>query len=163
MIVADTSALISLTAADTLDLLLDEFDVHTTETVIEELEDLASYEDETAEHAQKVLDRKERIKIHEVDTPEHQSSRIDEGEGSCIQLTRNAQADFLITDDLRALPELQTLTETRIAISPIVLKTLVERGVIAREEALGRLDDAAEERDWLEGPIYRRARGLFDE
>ena len=55
------------------------------------------------------------------------------------------------------------LTETRIAISPIVLKALVERGVLAREEALERLDDAAEEWDWLEVPIYRRARGLFDE
>ncbi|AXG07607.1 hypothetical protein DU500_14875 [Haloplanus rubicundus] len=163
MIVADTSALVSLTAADTLDLLLEEFDVHTTETVIKELEDLASYGDKTAEHAQQVLGRKERTTIREVDTLEYQSSRVDEGEGSCIQLTRDIAADFLITDDLRALPELQTLTETRIAISPIVLKALVERGVLARGEALERLDDAAEERDWLEAPIYRRARGLFDE
>jgi len=163
VIVADTSALISLTAANTPNLLLEEFDVHTTETVIEELEDLASYEDETAEHAQKVLDRKDMITIHEVDTPEYQSSRIDDGEGSCIQLTRNQDTDFLITDDLRALPELQTLTETRIAISPIVLKALVKRGSLEKQEALERLEKTAEERDWLEAPIYRRARKLFDE
>jgi len=163
VIVADTSALISLTAADALDLLLEEFDSHTTEVVIAELEDLASYEDETAEHADEVLTRKDQITVHEVETREYQSSRIDEGEGSCVQLTRNIEADFLITDDLRALPELQTLTETRIAISPIVLKALVERGVLAREDALKRLEDAAREQDWLEGPIYRRAKGLFDE
>ncbi|WP_338742432.1 hypothetical protein [Haloplanus salilacus] len=163
MIVADTSALISLTAADTLDLLLEEFDVHTTETVVEELEDLARYQDYTAEYADIVLSQKERITVHSVDTPEYQSSRVDEGEGSCIQLTRNQDKDFLITDDLRALPELQTLTETRIAISPIVLKALVNRGVLDKQEALERLEKTAEERDWLEAPIYRRARGLFDE
>ena len=163
MIVADTSALISLTAADTHDLLLEEFDVHTTETVIEELEDLASYEDETAEHADTVLGRKERIMIHEVESREYQSSRVDVGEGSCVQLTRNIEADFLITDDLRALPELQTLTETQIAISPIVLKALVKRGVLGKQEALERLEEAAEERDWLEAPIYRRARELFNQ
>lgn len=163
MIVADTSALISLTAADTLDLLLEEFDVHTTETVVVELENLASYGDETADYADRVLTRKDRITVHEVETPEYQSTRIDDGEGSCVQLTRNTDADFLITDDLRALPELQTLTKTRIAISPIVLKALVKRSVLTREEARERLENAAEERNWLEAPIYRQARELFDE
>lgn len=163
MIVADTSALISLTAADTLELLLEEFDIHTTEIVLRELEELASYEDDTAEHADRVLGQNERVTVHDVDTSEHQSARIDDGEGSCVQLTRAQDADFLITDDLRTLPELQTLTETQIAISPIVLKALVKRGVLDKQEALERLEEAAEERDWLEAPIYRRARELFDE
>lgn len=163
MIVADTSALISLTAAGALDLLLEEFESHTTGIVIEELEVLASYGDKTAGHAQQILDRKDRITVHEVEPREYQSSRVDEGEGSCVRLTRNTEADFLITDDLRALPELQTLTETRVAISPIVLKALVKRGVLTREEAIDRLENAAEQRDWLEAPIYRRARELFDE
>lgn len=163
MIVVDTSAFMSLTAARTLDLFLEEFDIHTTETVIQELEDVASYSDDTAGHAEQVLNQKDRVTVHEVDVPEYQSSRIDEGEGSCIQLTRNSDADFLITDDLRALPELQTLTETRIAISPIVLKALVQRDVLKREEALDRLEEAAEKRDWLDAPIYRKARELFDQ
>jgi len=163
MIVVDTSAFISLTAARTLDLFLEEFDVHTTSTVIDELEDVAQYSDETASHAEQVLDSQERTTVHEVDVPEFQSSRIDDGEGSCIQLTQNTDADFLITDDLRALPELQTLTETRIAISPIVLKALVQRDVLKREEALDRLEDAAKKRDWLNAPIYRKARDLFDQ
>ena len=163
MIVVDTSAFISLTAARTLDVFLEEFDIHTTETVIEELEDVAQYSDETASHAEQVLDSRDRITVHDIETAEFQSSRIDDGEGSCIQLTRNTNADFLITDDLRALPELQTLTETRIAISPIVLKALVQRNVLEREEALTRLEEAAEQRDWLNAPIYRKARELFDQ
>jgi len=163
MIVVDTSAFISLTAARTLDLFLEEFDVHTTETVVEELEDVAQYSDETASHAEQVLDSRDRVTVHNVEVSEYQSSRIDEGEDSCIQLTRNSDADFLITDDLRALPELQTLTETRIGISPIVLKALVQRNVLKKEEALNRLEDAAEKRDWLNAPIYRKARDLFDQ
>lgn len=163
MIVVDTSAVISLTAADTLDLFLTEFEVHTTATVIEELEDVTQYNDATADRAQQILDRIERVTVHDVDAPEFRSTRIDKGEGSCVQLTRNTETDFLVTDDLRALPELQSLTETRIAISPIVLKALVRRGVLERDEALNRLETATESRDWLGAPIYRKARELFDD
>jgi predicted nucleic acid-binding protein len=162
MIVADTSSLISLTTADSLDLFLSEFTVHTTETVIEELEDTSQYQDPHGEAAQTVLQHREKISIHEVEDQEFQSSRIDPGEASCILLAREPDADFLITDDLRALPELQPLVNARVAISPIVLKALVQRGVLERDEALSRLDELAETRDWLGAPIYRRAQQLFN-
>lgn len=68
-----------------------------------------------------------------------------------------------MTDDLRALPELQSLVDARVAISPIVLRALVERTVLDEAAALNRLETVAESRDWLEAPIYRRARSLFDE
>ena len=161
MIVGDTSSLISLTTANTLELLLTEFDVHTTETVLKELEDTSQYNDPHAQAAQTILQHQDRITVHEVEDQEFQSSRIDHGEASCIQLTRRLDADFLITDDLRALPEIQPLIATRVAISPIVLKALVKRGVLKREEALDRLEELAETRDWLGAPIYRRARQLF--
>lgn len=163
MIVVDTSAFISLTAAQSLDLFFEEFDVHTTETVVEELEDLSGYSDGDADRARQVLNQQHRCTIHEVDTPDFRSTRIDEGEGSYVQLTRNTDADFLITDDLRALPELQTLTETRIVISPLILKSLDKRGVLGREKAVEKLDRAAAERDWLNAPIYRKARELFEQ
>jgi len=161
MIVADTSSLITLTTADTLELLLTEFDVHTTYTVLKELEDTSQYNDPHAQAAQKVLQHQDQFTVHEVEDQEFQSSRIDKGEASCIQLTRKLDADFLITDDLRALPEIQPPTDARVAISPIVLKALVKRGVLRREEALNRLEELAETRDWLGAPIYRRAQQLF--
>ncbi|MFB6228220.1 MAG: hypothetical protein ABEH88_06570 [Halobacteriales archaeon] len=162
MIVADTSSLISLTTADTLKPFLSEFDVHTTETVIEKLEDTSQYQDPHGEAAQTVLEHREKLNIHDVGDLKFQSSRIDPGEASCSLLTRELDADFLITDDLRALPELQTLVNTRVAISPIVLKALVQRGVLEQEEAMNRLDELAETRDWLGAPIYRRAQQLFN-
>jgi len=162
MIVADTSALISLATGDVLETVLSEFDVHTTQTVIDELEETAEYEDRHAKAAQRILDRLDVVTVHKVENTGFQSSRIDEGEGSCVHLVRTVDADFLITDDFRALPELQTLTKCRVAISPIVLNALIQREILDREEALNKLDELAEQRDWLGAPIYRKARDLFE-
>lgn len=161
MIVADTSALLSLTSIDLLETFLSEFDVHTTDTVIQELEETASYDDRHGDAAHAVLNNSDRIPTHSAPEP-FTSSRVDRGEGSCAALANGEEAEFLITDDLRALPELQTVTDAQVAISPIVLQALVQRGVLEQDEAVERLDELAEQRDWLGAPIYRRARSLLD-
>jgi len=144
MIVADTSALITLASTDVLKLVLEEFDVHTSKLVIEELEDTAEYNDSHGKAANRVLKHRDRFTLHEASQTEFQSSRVDQGEGSCADLARKHEADFLITDDLRALPELQTLSNTQVAISPIVLKALVTGDVLDKEKALEKLDQLAE-------------------
>lgn len=78
-------------------------------------------------------------------------------------LVRGLDAESLLTDDLRALPELEALVAARVAISPLVLRALLERGVLDRAEARTRLETIAETRDWLGAPIYRRAQRLFDD
>lgn len=161
MIVADTSSLISLATVDLLDALLTEFDVHTTELVIAELEETSSYDDQDGNAAQTVLDKQDRFTVHDVQGAVT-SSRVDRGEGSCARLTEEIDADFLITDDLRGLPELQTMAAAKVAISPIVLKAFVRRDVLGEEAARETLDELAENRDWLGAPIYRRAQRLFD-
>lgn len=161
MIVADTSALISIASIDFLDTFLTEFNVHTTETVIEELEETSEYDDRHGDAAQTVLDNLHQINTHQV-KGEFTSSRVDQGEGSCTLLTKEIEAEFLITDDLRALPELQNVTDAKAAISPIVLKALVKRDVLGQNEAVSKLDELAEQRDWLGAPIYRRAKNLFE-
>ena len=160
MIVADTSALVSLASIDRLNVLLAEFDVQTTETVVAELQETADYEDNHGRAAQAVLDPKDGLTVHAVDEP-IETGRIDAGEGSAVVLARERDAEFLITDDLRALPELQAVTETRIVISAIVLRVLVDREVLDVEDARADVERLADERDWLGAPIYRRARELF--
>lgn len=162
MIVADTSALISLASIELLDTFLTEFDVHTTELVVEELEETSEYDDPHGHAAETVLNNLNKITTHQT-TGTFESSRVDQGEGSCAVLTNEIDADFLITDDLRALPELQTIAGSTVAISPIVLKALVNRDILSRDEALEKLDELAKTRDWLGAPIYRRARNLFEE
>ncbi|MFB6360913.1 MAG: hypothetical protein ABEH59_06270 [Halobacteriales archaeon] len=163
MIVADTSALISIATIDTLDLLLSEFDVHTTDTVLKELEATGGYADRHGSAAETVLDHRTRFTVHHIEERGFSSSRVDHGEGSSAVLTNELDADFFLTDDFRALPELQTLVEARVAISPLVLSALVQRGVLAPEEAKNRLAKLAESRDWLDAPIYRRAQAMFDD
>jgi predicted nucleic acid-binding protein len=162
MLVADTSALVSLETAAILDLLLDEYDVHTTETVCEELAATSEYDDRHGVAASSVLDRRKGFTEHAVEEPVT-TSRIDAGEGSCVVLVRRLEADFLLTDDLRALPEIERAVDAQVAISPIVLRALVTRGVIDRETAVERLETLAERRSWLGTPIYRRANELFED
>ncbi len=162
MIVVDTSALITIASINLLDDVLAEYDIYTTETVIQELEETAEYEDIHGEAAQDVLDRVDRIEVYNTSESEFWSSRIDEGEGTTVTLANETQADFLITDDLRALPELQTVAESKVVISPILLKALVKRDVLEQAEALRKLEEAAENRDWLESPIYEKAKNLFE-
>lgn len=163
MIVADTSALISLAAIETLESFLAEFDVHTTDSVVQELEETSGYDNHHGDAAEMVLNNLDWITVHPVQNGDFRSSRVDQGEGSCAKLTNDLEADFLIADDLRALPELQAVVDARVAISPIVLKALLERGVLDPEEAKRRLTRLADSRDWLGAPIYRRAQALFED
>jgi len=161
MLVADTSALVSLATVETVGVVLAEFEVHTTETVVAELEDTAEYDDRHGAAARTGLDARDEFETHEIDEP-LASSRIDPGEGSCAVLTNRLDAEFLLTDDLRALPELQTASDAEVAISPIVLKALVEREVLETDEAREKIERLAERRSWLGQPIYQRAVGLFE-
>jgi predicted nucleic acid-binding protein len=162
MIVADTSALVTLASAEVIETVVDEFEVHTTQVAVSELRDTAEHEDVHGEAAQWVLEQSDNIEVHETDDSGFEPSRIDEGEASCIVLTRQIEPDFLITDDLRALPEVKELVEAKVAISPIVLRALVKRGVLDSEQAEEKLSTIAERRGWLGAPIYRRAKALFD-
>jgi predicted nucleic acid-binding protein len=162
MIVADTSALLSVTTIDLLETFLTEFDVHTTETVLDELDETADYDDTHGKATATVLTHSDQITIHDVEAEPFESSRIDAGEGTCALLTNELEADFLITDDLRALPELQAVVDANLAISPIVLRALVQRDVLERDAAEEMDDLLTQERNWLGAPIYRRAKDLFE-
>lgn len=160
MLAADTSALISLASVDLIETVFAEFDIHTTRTVVRELEASADYDDVHGNAAWIVLDHIDEIAIHDTE-PELQTSRIDEGESSVAALAEERDADFLVTDDLRALPELQNLVQSKVAISQIVLRALVKRGALEDEVAEQKLETLAKRRDWLGAPIYRRAKELF--
>ena len=54
------------------------------------------------------------------------------------------------------------LSEFIVVLSPIILKVLVIRGIIDKSEALAKLNEMAEKRDWLGRPIYRYAKKYFE-
>ncbi|WP_433633232.1 hypothetical protein [Halomicrococcus sp. NG-SE-24] len=162
MLVVDTSAFISLAVGDVLETVLDEFDIVTTQIIVDELEQTADYEDLHGRGATNALAYMDRVDIVDADGQDFVTSRIDSGEASCIVAVRAVDAAFLITDDYRALPELQRLVDADVALSPIVLRALIKRDALSEEEAKATLQTIAEQRDWLGAPIYRYARQLFD-
>lgn len=163
MLVADTSALISLATTDVFETSLDEFEVHTTEIVVQELEETADFDDEHGTAASTVCNHLGKISIHAKENPELESSRVDRGEASCLALERDLQPVFFLTDDIRALPELQALTDAKVVISPILLRALVKREILTNEEARAQLNQLIATRNWIDTPIYRRAQDLFEE
>ncbi len=162
MVVVDTSAFISPSVGDVLKPVLDEYSVHTTQHVHNELLDTAAYDDIHGDAADAVLSSGATITVHESTDPAIETLRIAAGEASCIELVNRETAAFPITDDLRTLPELQSLTDAQVAISPILLRALVTRDVLTATDAQERLDQIARSRDWLGAPIYRRAQKPFE-
>jgi hypothetical protein len=67
-----------------------------------------------------------------------------------------------LTDDFRALGEIEKQIGDAVVLSPIILKVLVIRGTIAESEALAKLGEIARKRDWLGRPIYRYAMRYFE-
>lgn len=161
MLVVDTSAFLSLASVKTLETVLDEHSVHTTETVFEELEETAEYEDLHGKAAQRVIELSSKFQVSSVKTEDFESSRIDRGEYSCVVLADRLETEFILTDDFRALPELKSLVDCQVAISPIMLKALVKKDRITEKEAKEKLDKLAESRNWIGSPIYRHAKDIF--
>lgn len=161
MIVLDTSAFISLAIGDALKQTCETFDVVTTPTVLNELETTATYDDIHAQGASDTLALSDHYTVVNPAERASETSRIDAGEASCIGAVRERDATFLITDDFRALPELQELVLADVALSPVVLRTLVERDILCEETATEALETIAYHRDWLGAPIYRYAQQLF--
>lgn len=162
MLVVDTSAFISLAVGGILETVVSEFDVVTTKAVVNELAETAEYDDRHGTAARNTLELVGDMKIIDVSGDAFVTSRIDSGEASCVAAVREVDAAFLITDDYRALPELRELVAVDVALSPIVLRALVNRGALPEEEAKEAFEMIAEGRDWLEAPIYRHARQLFE-
>ena len=68
----------------------------------------------------------------------------------------------MLTDDFRALGEIEKQIGEMVVLSPIILKVLALRGIIDKRQALTKLDEMAERRDWLGRPIYRYAKKYFE-
>ena len=162
MLVGDTSAFISLAVGGVLESVIEEYEVVTTEVIWSELEATAAYDDAHGQAAATVLSHGDRLTILETEGKEFLTSRIDAGEASCVAAVDETDAAFLLTDDYRALPELQQLVDCEVALSPIVHRALVKRGVLDDEEATAAFETIAEQRDWLGAPINRYAKQLFE-
>ena len=164
-VVADTSSLISLQTGGVLELSLKLFDISIPEIVVTELEEVAGYDDTHGESARDVLGliKEARINVREVisisETESRVEPRVDAGEMGCLNLCRQEQIPILITDDWRALPKLiEISTSINVVVSAFVIRALLNRRVLTRDDAETILDRIARNRDWLESKIYEESK-----
>ena len=163
-LVADASALVSLASVSLLSLVLSEFIVVVSDVVVRELKEMSTYADTYGNAANEVLRNIDRIKVKKASNYQRfKTSRIDAGEASCMEIIESGEQDYLLTDDFRALGEIEKQIGEKVVLSPIILKVLVIKGIIDKSEALAKLNEMAEKRDWLGRPIYRYAKKYFEE
>ena len=102
VLVADTSALVSLAVAKdglALETLFREYEVYVPSAIVEELEEIATYDDAHADSARRVLDRIADSCAHEVEVPSEYP--LDAGESAAIELADRIEADAFLCDEYR--------------------------------------------------------------
>ncbi|MFC6716709.1 hypothetical protein ACFQGT_17355 [Natrialbaceae archaeon GCM10025810] len=165
-LVADTSALVSLASTSqarriALPLLLDGYDVAVPEQVVDELEDVARYDDGHGEAARALLDERERYDVHEVDLDP--DFPLDDGENAAVRLAKRLEAAFFYCDEFTQLALIHaSLADARLVTTPRLLKAFVVVGALEKREARELLEGISASRSWDGNAYVHQAATLFD-
>jgi predicted nucleic acid-binding protein len=166
VLVADTSALVSLAATSearelALPLFLDGYDVAVPQQVIDELEEIAEYEDDHANAARAVLDERDRLAIHDVEP--NSEFPLDDGENAAIQLTTEIDAAFFYCDEYNQLALIHaSLSDTQLVTTPRVLDAFIAHGDLSNAEARDLFERISGVRSWDGNAYVQQAARLFD-
>lgn len=165
-LVADTSGLVSLgvragTAPDPLDICLDIYGVRVPSVVVEELETVASYDDDHAVAAKAVLDRTADLDVRSVDLDP--DFPLDDGENAAVTLANDLEAELCLSDEFNNLGLMHaSLANTRLVTTPTLLAALVRRDALDADAAVAVLDEIRDVRSWDGNSYVRRARSLLE-
>lgn len=166
-IVADTSALVSLGIVingdlDPLSLCLDQYDVVLPATVIEELEDIASYDDVHGHAATCVLARPDAFTTETV--PLDTTFPLDDGENAAVTLANETDAALLLCDEFTQLGLIHaSLADTRLITTPTLLSVFVRNDQLSVADARTLLDEISAARSWSANSYVQRARSLLND
>ena len=164
-LVADTSALVSLgivsdSDPNPLSLCLDGHDVFVPDEVIDELHEIASYDDEHAQAATAVLDRTAELTVRSVALDAE--FPLDDGEHAAVTLANEIDATLFLCDEFNRLGLIHaSLADTRLVTTPTLLSVFVRTGRLTSDEARILLDDISTARSWEANSYVQRARSLL--
>lgn len=167
-LVLDTSSLVSLAHGDLLELTLAAFSVVISNHVRDELQTMSRFEDPDGRAAAHVLDQLKLLEVRDVEQTEVDAiltSKVQEGEASCIVLAQNPDVDAVISDDVEAMHQMRAYARRHgfdLGLGAVVVHALVKRGRLSREDARQRLDQIAAQRDWMGRPIYQAYRRVLE-
>lgn len=179
-LVADTSALVSLGVAsspdgerhdtetfgvnedgiaDPLSICLDEYAVFSPDLVVDELREVASYDDMHVRAATLVLDRLDELAVRAVELDA--TFPLDDGENAAVTLANELDADLLCCDEFARLGLIHaSLVDTRLVTTPTLLSVFVRAGRLTPAEARDVLDVIGADRSWEPNSYVERARSL---
>ena len=143
-LVADTSGLVSLGIADgsnpdPLTLCLAVYDVFVPTEVIEELEEIALYNDIHGQAATAVCDRTAELTIQSVDLDAE--FPLDDGENAAVTLANEIDTELFLCDEFNNVGLIHaSLANTRLATTPTLLLVFVRTERLTAGQALALLE-----------------------
>lgn len=166
-LVADASALVSLGSvagadSDPLSLCLSEYEVLVPTVVVEELREIASYDDDHGRAANAVLDRTADMTTRPVDLDAE--FPLDDGENAAVTLANETDAALFLCDEFNRLGLIHaSLADTRLVTTPTLLSIFVRTERLTSDDALAVLDEISAVRSWEANSYVKRARSLLKE
>lgn len=160
-VVADTCALVSLGCATNqplLNLLTAEYEVVVPELVLEELGEVAAYDDEQARGAERVLEREEKFEVETVtldaDFP------LDDGENAAVTVANDRAAAMLLCDEFNKIGLVHASIDgtVKLATTPTFLLVLHERELLSEADVETALSEIGKVRSWDGNSYVERVR-----
>lgn len=167
ILVADTSGLVSLgivagEGTNPLALCIERYGVLAPDIVVDELEDVASYDDEHGHAASAVLQHTDSVTTRSVSLDSE--FPLDDGENAAVTLANETDAALLLCDEFNRLGLIHaSLADTRLVTTPTLLSVLVRQGQLDSDQALELLDSMSEVRSWKNNSYVQRARSLLSD
>lgn len=165
-LVADSSALVSLGIVadedpDPLSICLAQYEVLVPAAVIEELQEIASYDDAHGRAAAAVLDRTDLLEIQSVDLDAE--FPLDDGENAAVTLANELDVTLFLCDEFNQLGLIHaSLADTRLVTTPTLLSVLVRTEQVSAADARILLDEISDARSWDANSYVQRASSLFE-
>jgi predicted nucleic acid-binding protein len=167
ILVADASALVSLGVVanenpDPLSLALSWYDIRLPTNVLDELREIASYDDVHGRAAAVVLDQTDEFETQsvtlEADFP------LDDGENAAVTLANELDATLLLCDEFSQLGLVHaSLADTRLVTTPTLLSVLVRTEQLSVADARTLLEEISDARSWGANSYVQRARSLLED
>ena len=166
-LIADASALVSLGIVtdddpDPLALCLSRYEVVIPTAVIDELQEIASYDDVHGHAASAVLDQAESFTTQSVDLDTE--FPLDDGENAAVTLANDLDAALFLCDEFNQLGLIHaSLADTPLVTTPTLLSVLVRTEHLSAADARLLLDAISDARSWGANSYVQRARSLLKE
>ena len=152
-LVFDTSALVSLGHTGLINIILKNFNIIVTRSIIDELKEISKGNDDDAQSAKKWLKLTKNLKIKK-----SKGNKI--GEEDLVEICLKEKR-FLITDDIKAIKKYKDRIKCYYSVHIVYI--LFKKAKISKERAIMSIEKMRTKRSWKSNIIYVTSSVLFEE